>query len=114
MTESFTAEDAQGRRGLPKGTKESEKTGTDQDYPPPRSSMVVTVTAVPPGWIFRFTPSGGDFCRIGHDLPSGFAISHFEVKIPNALTRDTLEKAEQGIDLHTASSVEEFFKELES
>jgi DNA-damage-inducible protein J len=31
----------------------------------------------------------------------------FEVKIPNALT-------EQGIDLHTASSVDELFKELET
>ncbi len=38
----------------------------------------------------------------------------FDVKIPNALTRETLEKAEQGIDLHTASSVDELFKELES
>jgi DNA-damage-inducible protein J len=38
----------------------------------------------------------------------------FEVKIPNALTRETLEKAEQGIDLHTASSVDELFKELEA
>jgi DNA-damage-inducible protein J len=38
----------------------------------------------------------------------------FEVKIPNALTRETLEKAEQGIDLHTVSSVDELFKELES
>lgn len=38
----------------------------------------------------------------------------FEVKIPNALTRETLEKAEQGIDLHTASSVDELFEELES
>ena len=38
----------------------------------------------------------------------------FEVKLPNALTQETLEKAEQGIDLHTASSVDELFKELES
>ena len=38
----------------------------------------------------------------------------FEVKIPNALTRETLEKAEQGIDVHTVSSVDELFKELES
>jgi DNA-damage-inducible protein J len=38
----------------------------------------------------------------------------FEVKIPNALTRETLEKAEQGIGLHTASSVDELFKELET
>ena len=38
----------------------------------------------------------------------------FEVKIPNALTRETLEKSEQGIDLHTASSVDELFKELDA
>ena len=38
----------------------------------------------------------------------------FEVKIPNALTQETLEKAEQGIDLHTASSVDELFQELEA
>jgi DNA-damage-inducible protein J len=38
----------------------------------------------------------------------------FEVKIPNALTRETLEKSEQGIDVHTASSVDELFKELEA
>ena len=38
----------------------------------------------------------------------------FEVKIPNALTRETLEKAEQGIDLHTASSVDELFRELDA
>jgi DNA-damage-inducible protein J len=38
----------------------------------------------------------------------------FEVKIPNALTRETLEKAEQGIDVNTASSVDELFKELDA
>ncbi|HPC93824.1 MAG TPA: type II toxin-antitoxin system RelB/DinJ family antitoxin [Sedimentisphaerales bacterium] len=38
----------------------------------------------------------------------------FDVKIPNTLTRETLEKAEHGIDLHTASSVDELFEELES
>lgn len=38
----------------------------------------------------------------------------FEVKIPNALTQETLEKAEQGIDLHTAASVDELFEELEA
>ena len=38
----------------------------------------------------------------------------FEVKIPNALTRETLEKAEQGIDLHTSSSVDELFRELDA
>ena len=38
----------------------------------------------------------------------------FDVKIPNALTRETLEKAEQGIDLRTASSVDELFQELDA
>ena len=38
----------------------------------------------------------------------------FEVKIPNALTRETLEKSEQGVDLHTASSVDELLKELDA
>lgn len=38
----------------------------------------------------------------------------FEVKIPNDLTARTLREAEQGIDLHSASSVDEFFEELES
>jgi len=38
----------------------------------------------------------------------------FEVEIPNALTRETLEKAEQGIGLCTAASVDELFKELEA
>ena len=38
----------------------------------------------------------------------------FEVKLPNALTRETLENSEQGIDLHTASSVDELFEELEA
>lgn len=38
----------------------------------------------------------------------------FEVKIPNELTRETIEKAERGIDVHTASSVDELFEELES
>lgn len=38
----------------------------------------------------------------------------FEIKIPNELTAKTLEEAEQGIDLATASSVDELFEELES
>ncbi len=38
----------------------------------------------------------------------------FEVKIPNELTAKTLRNAEQGIDLHTVSSVDELFEELES
>lgn len=38
----------------------------------------------------------------------------FEVKIPNELTAKTLRESEQGIDLHSASSVDELFKELES
>jgi len=36
----------------------------------------------------------------------------FEVKIPNALTRETLEKAEQGEDVKEFATVEELFKDL--
>ncbi len=36
----------------------------------------------------------------------------FEVKIPNALTRETLEKAERGEDVKEFASVEELFKDL--
>ena len=35
-------------------------------------------------------------------------------RIPNKLTRETLEKAERGEDVHTVDSVEELFEELES
>jgi DNA-damage-inducible protein J len=38
----------------------------------------------------------------------------FEVKIPNDLTAKTLKEAEQGKNLHTASSVDELFEELEA
>lgn len=38
----------------------------------------------------------------------------FEVKIPNELTIETLEKSERGEELHEATSVEEMFKELDS
>jgi len=38
----------------------------------------------------------------------------FEVKIPNAMTAKTLEESEKGIDLHTASGVDELFEELEA
>lgn len=38
----------------------------------------------------------------------------FEVKIPNALTTQTLEESEKGIDLHRVSSVDELFEELEA
>ncbi len=37
----------------------------------------------------------------------------FEVKIPNELTSDTLQKAEAGEDLNTVHSVDELFKELD-
>jgi len=37
----------------------------------------------------------------------------FEVKIPNALTSETLQKAEAGEDLNTVHSVEELFEELD-
>jgi len=36
----------------------------------------------------------------------------FEVKIPNALTRETLEKAERGEDVKEFATVEELFKDL--
>lgn len=38
----------------------------------------------------------------------------FELNIPNELTTETLEKSEAGQDLHTVSSVDELFKELDS
>ena len=38
----------------------------------------------------------------------------FEVKIPNALTRETLEKSERGEDVKEVATVEELFKELET
>lgn len=37
----------------------------------------------------------------------------FEVKIPNALTRKTLEQSERGEDLHECASVEELFEKLD-
>ena len=36
----------------------------------------------------------------------------FDLKIPNELTAKTLEMSEAGEDLHTVSSVDELFKEL--
>ena len=38
----------------------------------------------------------------------------FEIKLPNELTAETLRKSENGIELHTADSVDELFQELES
>ena len=38
----------------------------------------------------------------------------FELNIPNELTAQTLRKSEAGKDLHTVSSVDELFKELDS
>ena len=37
----------------------------------------------------------------------------FEVKIPNALTAETLEQVDRGENLHEAGSVNEMFKELD-
>jgi len=37
----------------------------------------------------------------------------FEVKIPNALTAETLRKADAGEDLKTVHSVDELFEELD-
>ena len=36
----------------------------------------------------------------------------FEVKIPNKLTAETLEKMDKGEDLHEVGSVEELFEEM--
>jgi DNA-damage-inducible protein J len=36
----------------------------------------------------------------------------FDIKIPNALTRKTLEKAERGEDVEQFSTVEELFEDL--
>ena len=38
----------------------------------------------------------------------------FEIKLPNEKTAETLRKSENGIELHTADSVDELFQELES
>ena len=38
----------------------------------------------------------------------------FEIKIPNALTDKVLRESEEGIDLHSASNVDQFFEELEA
>ena len=37
----------------------------------------------------------------------------FEIKIPNDLTSDTLIKSDDGEELHSVSSVEELFQELD-
>ncbi len=36
----------------------------------------------------------------------------FEVKLPNALTRETIEKAERGEDVKEFATVDELFKDL--
>jgi DNA-damage-inducible protein J len=36
----------------------------------------------------------------------------FEVKLPNALTRRTMEESERGEDLHESATVEELFEDL--
>lgn len=38
----------------------------------------------------------------------------FDIKIPNDLTADTLNKSEKGEELHKVSSVDELFQELDS
>ena len=38
----------------------------------------------------------------------------FEVKIPNALTAETLDNSEKGKDLHKADGVDDLFRRLES
>ena len=38
----------------------------------------------------------------------------FDLKIPNELTAKTLKMSEAGEDLHTASSVDELFKDLDA
>lgn len=38
----------------------------------------------------------------------------FEIKIPNELTAKTLQKSQEGKELHKVSSVDELFQELDS
>ncbi len=38
----------------------------------------------------------------------------FELRIPNELTTDTLDKVEAGEDLHEVSSIDKLFKELDN
>lgn len=38
----------------------------------------------------------------------------FEIKIPNALTAETLRKSERGKELHEVSDVDDLFNELEN
>ena len=38
----------------------------------------------------------------------------FDIKIPNDLTAETLQKSEEGKDFHKVSSIKELFQELES
>ncbi len=38
----------------------------------------------------------------------------FEIKIPNALTAETLQKSESGEELHEASNVDDLIEELEN
>ncbi len=38
----------------------------------------------------------------------------FEIKIPNALTDKVLRESEEGIDMHSVSSVDQLFEELET
>jgi len=37
----------------------------------------------------------------------------FEIKIPNSITAQTLQKSENGKELHTVSNVDELFQELD-
>jgi DNA-damage-inducible protein J len=37
----------------------------------------------------------------------------FEVKVPNAVTRETLEKAERGEDVYPMGDIDEFFARIE-
>ncbi len=38
----------------------------------------------------------------------------FEIKIPNELTEKVLRESEEGVDLHTASTVDKLFEELDA
>lgn len=38
----------------------------------------------------------------------------FDIRIPNELTLETIEKSEKGKEIHKVDSVDELFKELES
>lgn len=53
-----------------------------------------------------------DFVRIGLTKVVRERGLPFEMRVPNELTAETLEKSDRGEDLHQANSAEEMFKDL--